>query len=117
MPRKPQLPGAADFFALSDSAPAPPPEGEEAPAAAPARKAPAPMHPELLPPLTLAEGPTEKVTFYLSPLLLKRLELFKAQLLVNHNLKVNRSQILDYLLQEGLLHIEGVTEGLLARAE
>ena len=108
MSRKPKLPGAADFFALGEVPGA-------APLSAPARRA-APS-PDLLPALTLPEGPTEKVTFYLHPLLLKRLELYKAQLLVEHNLKLTRSQIVDFLLEEGLRHVEPLTEGLLARAE
>ena len=112
MPRRSKLPGAADFFALSD-VPAAPAASDEPGACA----RPSPAYPELLPALTIPEGPTEKVTFYLHPLLLKRLELYKAQLLVEHNLKLNRSQILDYLLEEGLRHGEALTEGLLARAE
>jgi len=112
MSRKPKLPGAADFFALGETAPA---AGAAASASAPARRSSA--VPELLPALTIPEGPIEKVTFYLHPLLLKRLELYKAQLLVEHNLKLTRSQIVDFLLEEGLAHVESLTEGLLARAE
>ena len=91
MSRKPKLPGAADFFAVRDEA------GDADRAGAAGERSPGPRaasaHPDLLPSLTVPEGPTEKVTFYLHPLLLKRLELYKAQLLVEHNLKLNRSQI------------------------
>ena len=105
MPRKVKLPDAADFFSLSNAAP----EGAGA-------ERPAPR-PELLPALSLPEGPTEKVTLYLHPLLLRRLELYKAQLLVEHNLKLSRSQIVEYLLEQGLRQTEALTEGMLARAE
>jgi hypothetical protein len=114
MPKRAKLPGAADFFALSEAAPAPAPPGA---APAPASSGARPLSPDLLPSRTVPEGPTEKVTFYLHPLLLKRLELYKAQLLVEHNLKVNRSQILDYLLEQGLRQAEALTEELLSRAE
>ena len=117
MSRRPKLPGAADFFALGEAAPAAAAKLEEEPPPAPPRPVPTVRHPELLPSLTIPEGPTEKVTFYLHPLLLKRLELYKAQLLVDQNVKLNRSQIIDYLLEEGLRHVEPLTEGLLARAE
>jgi hypothetical protein len=105
MPRKVKLPDAADFFSLSDAAPDTGGADEPAP------------RPELLPALSLPEGPTEKVTLYLHPLLLRRLELYKAQLLVEHDLKVSRSQIVEFLLEEGLRQAEALTEGLLARAE
>jgi hypothetical protein len=117
MPRKPKLPGAADFFAIGESAPGSSAPAHQAAEHASRTTARASSHPELLPCLTIPEGPTEKVTFYLNPLLLKRLELYKAQLLVEQNLKVNRSQIVDFLLEEGLRHAESLTEGLLARAE
>jgi hypothetical protein len=104
MPRKLKLPDAADFFSLSE------------PGAAPAAPE-AGASPELLPSLGLPEAPTEKVTLYLHPLLLRRLELYKAQLLVEHNLKASRSQIVEFLLEQGLRQPEPLTEGLLARAE
>jgi hypothetical protein len=112
MSRRAKLPGAADFFAFTDTPAAAPAAAEDPPPAATRRALP-----DLLPPLTLPEGPTEKVTFYLHPLLLKRLELYKAQLLVEHNLKLNRSQVMDFLLEEGLRHVEALTEGLLAQAQ
>ena len=117
MSRKSQLPGAADFFAFGASGP-----GEAEGETQPSREEPpagpsVATDPDLRPPLIIPDGPTEKVTFYLHPALLKRLELYKAQLLVEHNLKVNRSQILEYLLEEGLRHSESLTEGLLARAK
>ena len=117
MSRRAKLPGAADFFAMSDAPSVSPATAEEAPPVSTPRSARAPIHPDLLPSLTVPEGPTEKVTFYLHPLLLKRLELYKAQLLVEHNLKISRSQIVDYLLGEGLRQAEALTEGLLARVE
>ncbi len=119
MSRKPKLPAAADFFAAPEAPAGADSEASTAAAAAPrgAARSRTAVHPELLRPLTVPEGPTEKVTFYLHPLLLKRLELYKAQLLVEHNLKLTRSQILDFWLEEGLRHVESLTEGLLARAE
>ena len=151
MPRKPQLPGAADFFAFgaagrqpeteAESAPPaettrpPAGEGGEAPAAVGPRRTTRPRRPlvapteeasarqqlvvdqDLAPSATIPQGPTEKVTFYLHPLSLRRLELLRAQVLVEHNLKVNRSQILDLLLEEALEHAPEVTAQLLALAE
>lgn len=116
MSRKSKLPGAADFFALG-GAEADSPQDESRPRKERAASPRTATDPDLLPPLVIPETPTEKVTFYLHPSLLKRLELYKAQLLVEHNLKVNRSQILDYLLEQALMHPESLTEGLLARAK
>ncbi len=116
MSRKSKLPGAADFFAFGEGS-TPPVEGEAPSTRVQGTRPRTPsLDPDLLPPLLIPEGPTEKVTFYLHPVLLKRLELYKAQLLVEHNLKVTRSQIVEYLLEEGLRHSEPITEQLLARA-
>ncbi|HEY3398415.1 MAG TPA: hypothetical protein VGM19_12240 [Armatimonadota bacterium] len=144
MPKKPKLPGAADFFSFEPAATAepavaetPPPETPQPVAAAPAAKRastprprraqpaarprPEPEAPvvppdDFAPAQTVAEGPTEKVTFYLNPMSLKRLELLKAQMLVTSNLKVSRSQIIDLLLEEGLRNSETLTQTLLERA-
>lgn len=110
MSRKPRLPGAAEFFALSDTASAAQTSPTQVPEPVASKPPRTPLHAELLPSLTIAQGPTEKVTFYLSPLLLRRLELYRAQLLVEHNLKVNRSQIVDFLLEEGLRDVEPLTD-------
>jgi len=119
MPKKPSLPGAADFFAVEEMSQ---PAGDSSQAPAPRRPAPAPTPPQRLagrveePALTIPEGPTEKVTFYLQPMLLKRLALLKAQMLVDQNLKVSRSQMIELLLEEGLHDAAGLTEKLRARA-
>ena len=127
MLKRPKLPGAADFFALereepqvaTETAPVPTREVEErrAPRAPETPQEAAPRTGEEAPPLVLPEGPTAKVTFYLTPSLLKRLELFKAQLLVEQNVKVTRSQIVDLLLEEGLQRSEDLTAELLTRAK
>jgi hypothetical protein len=128
MPKRPKLPGAADFFAMPEAEPdldTPEAVVEETPVAArPSRVRSSQTHTPVVqavepieaPPLALPPGPTEKVSFYLNPTLLKRLELLKAQLLVEHNLKINRSQIIELLLAEGLQEVEALTEKLLARA-
>lgn len=129
MRKRPKLPGAAEFFAISGAAVEGEEEGRggrvaESGGEGPKRRARAPGEvqeerggQEWGPPRTMPEGPTEKVTLYLHPMLLKRLELLKAQLLVEHNLKVTRSQIVEYLLEEGLGNQEAVIAGLLERAE
>lgn len=130
--KRPKLPGAAEFFAISEAAlgreEAPQDDGPGVPvnAAISRQEEAATRHrgdqaprteAQWAAPLTIAEGPTEKVTFYVHPMLLKRLELLKAQLLVEHNLKVTRSQIIEYLLEDGLSKQETVIAALLERAE
>lgn len=126
------MPGAAEFFAISEAALERQEAAQKPEARMPASGGRQEQEQEGLgegeegreqvgaawgPPLTIPEGPTEKVTFYLHPMLLKRLELLKAQLLVEHNLKVTRSQIIEYLLEAGLGNQEAVIAALLERAE
>ncbi len=133
MPKKPKLPGAADFFALDEAETEAPPEANQQPTAKshqrttrpstrPSKPLPEPPPqpseaPQFSPPATIPQGATEKVTFYLQPLLLKRLQLLKAQLLMDHNLKVSRSQIVELLLQEGLDSTNTLIKNLLLLAE
>lgn len=122
MRKRPKLPGAAEFFAISEAALGRE-EGKQTPGLEEEqeregiRERQEGRVADWAPPLTIPEGPTEKVTFYLHPMLLKRLELLKALLLVEHNLKVTRSQIVEYLLERGLSNQEAVIAGLLERAE
>lgn len=111
MARKPKLPGAADFFAQV----APPKTQEEK------RKKVKPHHGNAVrqpkavreqvaegPPHSIESGVAEKVTFYISPELLKRLELTKVQLLLERNLKVSRSQIVEVILEQMVAEMEQI---------
>ena len=103
MARKPELPEAADFF-TQDTAQ----ETREAknktlkPQNSKAVKQPMPVREQMEggPPRSIESGVTEKVTFYISPELLKRLELTKVQLLLERNLKISRSQIVEVILEQ-----------------
>ena len=110
MARKPKLPRATDFFGGGGSEEAKPTEGkavkpqyrqaaEEVPDTAPAQASPA--H-------AIEAGLREKVTFYLSRDLLKRLELTKVQLLLDHDLKVSRSQIVEVIVEQTLEDVERI---------
>ncbi len=103
MAGKPKLPMAADFFG----------GGPNEKAKRPKRKAvkpqngksnreapPTPVPTEARPPRTIEAGFTEKVTFYLPPDLLKRLELTRVQLLLDQDLKVSRSQVVEVILEQ-----------------
>jgi len=46
-----------------------------------------------IPPHTIAQTPTEKVTFYIPPQMLQDIEVCRVRLLTEHNVKVTRSQI------------------------
>ena len=103
MDRKPKLPKAGDFFAQDTAQ-----ETQEAkrttlkPQNSNAVKQPAPVTEQVEggPPRSIESGVTEKVTFYISPELLKRLELTKVQLLLERNLKISRSQIVEAILEQ-----------------
>ncbi len=68
--------------------------------------------PRIVPP-TVAE----KVTFYLPPEQLKRLEVVKLEFLLEHNLKVSRSQIIEALVERMEEQMSGIVQYLEARAE
>ncbi len=68
--------------------------------------------PRIVPP-TVAE----KVTFYLPPEQLKRLEVVKLEFLLEHNLKVSRSQIIEALVERMEEQIAEIVQYLEARAE
>ena len=103
MARKPKLPRAADFFGGSGSGGA---ESAKRKTVKPQNRktatgvAPAAPATEDSAAHTIGAGFTEKVTFYLSRELLKRLELTKVELLLDHDLKVSRSQIVEVILEE-----------------
>jgi len=68
-------------------------------------------------PRVVPAGVTEKVTFYLPLEQLKRLEVLKLELLLEHNLKVTRSQIIEALVEgmeeqmgEIVAYLEGKVE-------
>ncbi len=56
--------------------------------------------------------PGEKVTFYLPLDMVKQLEVIKVRLLVEHNLKATRSQIVEVLLEGMGERVEQVAEAL-----
>jgi len=133
VPKKPKLPGAADFFKATDEPDTATPAEEETPAKKPRKAAsdraeagattaearpttpqPAPeATPEgglrvvqrglsagqiqaaetAMPARSLAQPPTEKVTFYVPPQMLQQLEICRVRLLTEHGLKASRSQI------------------------
>lgn len=103
MARKPKLPRAADFFGGSVSGGA---ESAERKTVKPQNRKNADGVGSAVPATegsaahTIETGFTEKVTFYLSRELLKRLELTKVELLLEHDLKVSRSQIVEVILEE-----------------
>ena len=68
--------------------------------------------PRIVPP-----GVTEKVTFYLPLEQLKRLEAVKLEFLLEHNLKITRSQIIEALVQRMEEQIGEIVQYLEAQAE
>ena len=120
MARKPSLPGPEDFFGSKGGETASPArrkavkpqnrETVEEPLApvGPARDAPA---------RTIEPGFTEKVTFYVPPEILKGLELTRVQLLLEHNLKVSRSQIVEVILGEMVGQVEHIADALASATE
>ena len=68
--------------------------------------------PRIVPP-TVAE----KVTFYLPPEQLKRLEVVKLEFLLEHNLKVSRSQIIEALVEQMEEHIAETVQYLEGKIE
>ena len=103
MARKPKLPQAADFFGASLSGGA---ESAKRKTVKPQNRKTADGVVAVGPATeesaarTIETDFTEKVTFYLSRELLKRLELTKVELLLDHDLKVSRSQIVEVILEE-----------------
>ena len=130
MARKSKLPRAADFFGGEEAEEKKTPEAEAAEegdetvrlteeaieAAKKAEKAverlraveEATRHrPRVVPSI-----PGEKVTFYLPLDMVKQLEVIKVRLLVEHNLKATRSQIVEVLLEGMGERVEQVAEAL-----
>lgn len=146
MARKPELPGAADFFhtpgrsgtATDDSArdelkdtktaPAHTKKAEKGPSSGAddrRRRGEGPAEPRLAPemdtlstepPQTIQQPPTEKVTFYLPARMLQDLEICRVRLLTGYNLKVNRSQITQAALAL-TLNKPGLIEDALLRLD
>lgn len=118
MARKPSLPGARDFFGGSPTKPTTRARRKTVKLQN-RQTAQEASEPDRLveggPARTVEAGLTEKVTFYISPELLKRLELTRVQLLLDHNLKVSRSQIVEAILVQGVGDVEQIA-GLLASA-
>ncbi len=118
MPRKPKLPSAADFFIGGDSV------KQQGGKTVKRQKVQAFEEPEAnakavqgSPPRTVNSGFTEKVTFYLPPNLLKTLELSRVQILLDHNLKANRSQIVQVILEEMIQNTDRIASLLEEYAE
>lgn len=117
MARKPNLPGAEDFFQVDDR------EVKRASRKTVKRANRKPVQKPMSSELpvegglarTIEPGFTEKVTFYLAPEILKRLELTRVQLLLEHNLKVSRSQIVEVMLEQMVGEAEQIA-GLLESA-
>jgi len=68
-------------------------------------------------PRVVPPGVTEKVTFYLPPQQLKRLEAVKLELLLEHNLKVTRSQIIEAIVERMEEQIGEILQYLEAQTE
>jgi len=68
-------------------------------------------------PRVVPAGVTEKVTFYLPGEQIKRLETVKLQFLLEHNLKVSRSQIIEALVEQMEEQIAAIVAYLEAKAE
>jgi len=68
-------------------------------------------------PRVVPPGVTEKVTFYLPVQQLKRLEAVKLELLLEHDLKVSRSQIIEALVERTEEQIAEIVQYLEARTE
>jgi len=68
-------------------------------------------------PRVVPPGVTEKVTFYLPPQQLKRLEAVKLELLLGHNLKVTRSQIIEAIVERMEEQIGEIVQYLEAQTE
>jgi len=118
--RKPKLPVAADFFARDrEEAAKPPTRKEVKPLNRDTAKELQPVIDDIGegPPRTIEARVSEKVTFYIAPDLVKRLELTKVQVLLECNLKVSRSQIVEVILGEMLGRVEEIAELLEKIAE
>jgi len=68
-------------------------------------------------PRVVPPGVTEKVTFYLPPEQIRRLEVVKLELLLQHNLKVSRSQIIEAIVEGMEEQMAKIVEYLEERAE
>ena len=120
MAKKPTLPGPEDFFAAERQETVAQQQGEAVkpldrktarrPEQSPASAKDEPAH-------TIEPGFTEKVTFYVAPQILKRLELTRVQLLLDRNLKVSRSQIVEVILDEMVGQVEHTADLLENAAE
>lgn len=144
MPRKPLMPTADDFFrvpsrepdvpapsaAPPEAAPESPPEPPPEPAsAAPAEKAeprprrarsPKPVAsvpPDIAPATDSSAGALEKVTFYLPRSLLKSLEVVRVRVLMDHDVKITRSQIAEAVITTALADVDALERLVLDRVE
>ncbi len=118
MPRKPKLPSAADFFAGGDSV------KQQGGKTVKRQKVQTSEEPDVSgeavqgsPPRTVDSGFTEKVTFYLPPNLLKTLELSRVQVLLDHNLKASRSQVVQVIVEEMIQNTDRIAALLEEYAE
>lgn len=140
MARKPDLPGAADFFQTGASKRAekkpskqtasqtdqkqpadtvsasPDDRAQERPATQ--KNAPDTLTADMQslsvePPQTIEQPPTEKVTFYLPARMLEDLEVCRVRLLTEYKLKVNRSQITQAALALTLNRPELICDALI----
>ena len=64
--------------------------------------------------LETSEGPLEKVTLYLPHGIVKALEVVRFRMLMEHDLKVSRSEIAQTVLQQALEDPEALEGTLLA---
>ncbi len=139
MARKPDLPGAADFFQSGaakqtekksakgrsstrdreqetqkpQTPDADGAEGSKTATSAPSDTLTAQMQSlSVKPPQTIEQPPTEKVTFYLPARMLEDLEVCRVRLLTEYKLKVNRSQITQAALALTLNRPELIADAL-----
>ena len=139
MPRKAPLPTADDFFRVPSREPEPVPQPVEPPAesvdepiveSAPAsvvekrpsrRRRPraarseASTPPPIAPPADSATDAAEKVTFYLPRSLLKSLEVVRVRVLMDHDVKVTRSQIAEAVITTALADVDALQRLVLDR--
>ncbi len=139
MPRKAPLPTADDFFRVPSREPEPAPQPAPAPAEsveeAVIETAPAPAvekrpsrprkprasrsaastPPDLAPPADSATDAAEKVTFYLPRSLLKSLEVVRVRVLMDHDVKITRSQIAEAVITTALSDVDALQRLVLDR--
>ncbi len=139
MPRKAPLPTADDFFRVPAREPEPAPQtvapplesaeetiAEVGPAPVVERRPARPRKartarpaastpPDIAPPAESSTDAAEKVTFYLPRSLLKSLEVVRVRVLMDHDVKITRSQIAEAVITTALVDVDALERLVLDR--